>query len=154
MASVKQLADTFGVNKVTVFRKLDELDLRETHTTNDGPRGALDVDAYACSALADAFGKSESEAPSAETEKDTRRGIDETASALTSVVEVLREQLRAADERERRADEAHRVAMAEKDRQIGALQQQLRDANDRLDAIRSRSWIDRLLGRGLPAPRN
>lgn len=153
MASVKQLAAELGVNKATIFRKMDELGLREDHTTNDGPRGALDVDAYACSAIADALGKgAQSPAPQPSQSSGKTEG-ESTATALATVVEVLRDQLRAAEERERRAAEDHKIELAEKNRQIEDLQAQLREANDRLDAARGRSWFDRLLGRSLPAPR-
>ena len=152
MASVKQLAAELGVNKATIFRKMDELGLREDHTTNDGPRGALDVDAYACSAIADALGKGEQK-PTPQPSQPNDKTDGESAAALTTVIEVLRDQLRAAEERERRAAEDHKIELTEKNRQIEELQAQLRDANDRLDAARSRSWVDRLLGRGLPAPR-
>lgn len=153
MASVKQLAAELGVNKATIFRKMDELGLREAHTTNDGPRGALDVDAYACSAIADALGKAPDGPKTAEKTETASAINNDAAKALTTVVDVLREQLRAADERERLATEAHKVEIAEKNRQIAELQAQLKDANDRLDAARGRSWLDRLFGRGLPAPR-
>lgn len=152
MASVKQLAAELGVNKATIFRKMDDLGLREDHTTNDGPRGALDVDAYACSAIADALGKGEQK-PTPQPSQPNDKTDGESAAALTTVIEVLRDQLRAAEERERRAAEDHKIELTEKNRQIEELQAQLRDANDRLDAARSRSWFDRLLGRGLPAPR-
>ena len=149
MASVKQLADELGVNKATIFRKLDELDLRDAHTTNDGPRGALDVDAYACSAIADALGKASNAIKTADRAEAVTAAQVDAVDALKTVVEVLREQLRAADERDRRAS----AEIAEKNRQIEELQAQLKDANDRLDAARGRSWLDRLFGRGLPAPR-
>ena len=149
MASVKQLADELGVNKATIFRKLDELDLRDAHTTNDGPRGALDVDAYACSAIADALGKASNATKTADRAEAVTAAQADAVDALKTVVEVLREQLRAADERDRRAS----AEIAEKKRQIEELQAQLKDANDRLDAARGRSWLDRLFGRGLPAPR-
>ena len=153
MASVKQLAAELGVNKATIFRKMDELGLREDHTTNDGPRGALDVDAYACSAIADALGRGEQKPVSQPSQPNDKVDGESAAAALATVVEVLRDQLRAAEERERRAAEDHKIELAEKNRQIEDLQAQLREANDRLDAARSRSWFDRLLGRGLPAPR-
>lgn len=149
VASVKQLADELSVNKATIFRKLDELDLRDSHTTNDGPRGALDVDAFACSAIADALGKTHDGPKTTEKTEVVTATQTDAVDALKTVVEVLREQLRTADERDRRAS----AEIAEKNRQIEELQAQLKDANDRLDAARGRSWLDRLFGRGLPAPR-
>ena len=161
--SVKQLADKMAVSKPTVVRYLDELGLRDGHTTVQGGRGTLMLDEYAASAIAHAIATApDQKAAKQETKRQERQG------AGTISDEVWRNALdaykSAAEAAEERYDglmsqlEAKDAQIAAKDAQIASqadqierLTAQLETANNRANALSQRSWLDRLLHRGLPA---
>ena len=62
--------------------------------------------------------------------------------------EALKSRLSAAD-----AEAAGlRMELAKKNEQIERLQEQIERQQSTIDGLLGRSWLDRLLGRGLPAP--
>lgn len=140
MPTIREIAEACGTTKQTVTARLKELGLWEGHVTKAGR--AFSVDGYAASAVADALKGSRraSEAPT------TASASGVGTEALTSAIEGLRAALS--------ASEAQQAALARqldaKDEQIRALTAQLAAAQATVDWLSTRSWLDRLLRRGLP----
>lgn len=146
----KELETTKGM--VLSAAKSLGFDAKNEHVTVIS-RGAWDFDQFALSAIADRLGKTDKIA--AAPAKAEAKANDPNELAL----DIMRGELERAHEREQAARDEKASELAAKDRQIEELQRQLRDANERLakandkiTALQNRSWIDRLLGRGLPAP--
>lgn len=144
MPTAKQIARELGVSKQTVLKKLDDLGLRRAHAEVVDGRGTLAIDHFAAAAIADALTKAERtpERP----EKD--RGSDRAGEVWREYAEALKSRLSAAD-----AEAAGlRQELAAKNLQIEEMQSQMARQQETINALVGRSWLDRLLGRGLPAP--
>lgn len=144
MPTAKQIARELGVSKQTVLKKLDDLGLRRAHAEVVDGRGTLAIDHFAAAAIADALTKAEK--PSERPEKD--RGSDRAGEVWREYAEALKSRLNAAD-----AEAAGlRQELAAKNLQIEEMQSQMARQQETINALVGRSWLDRLLGRGLPAP--
>ena len=152
MATVKDLADKLGVSKPTIVKQLDVLGLREDHAAPTGPRGALEIDSFAASAIADAILKTRTDdEPDDRAENDTDRESrafeDEGAiSVYREYVSSLKSALSDSNSRyDRLAAE-----LDQKNAQIERLQRQLESANKTIEKLSTRSWFERMFNRGLP----
>lgn len=144
MPTAKQIARELGVSKQTVLKKLDDLGLRRAHAEVVDGRGTLAIDHFAAAAIADALTKAEK--PSERPEKD--RGSDRAGEVWREYAEALKSRLNAAD-----AEAAGlRQELAAKNLQIEEMQSQMARQQETINALVGRSWLDRLLGRRLPAP--
>ena len=144
MPTAKQIARELGVSKQTVLKKLDDLGLRRAHAEVVDGRGTLAIDHFAAAAIADALTKAEK--PSERPEND--RGSDRAGEVWREYAEALKSRLNAAD-----AEAAGlRQELAAKNLQIEEMQSQMARQQETINALVGRSWLDRLLGRGLPAP--
>lgn len=144
MPTAKQIAKELGVSKQTVLKKLDDLGLRHAHAEVVDGRGTLAIDQYAAAAIADALTKAERtpERP------EKSRGSDRAGEVWREYAEALKSRLSAAD-----AEAAGlRQELAAKNLQIEEMQAQMARQQETINALVGRSWLDRLLGRGLPAP--
>ena len=152
MATVKDLADKLGVSKPTIVKQLDVLGLREDHAAPTGPRGAVEIDSFAASAIADAILKTRPDDASDDraenaTDRDSRAFEDEGAiSVYREYVGSLKSALSDSNSRyDRLAAE-----LDQKNAQIERLQRQLEAANKTIEKLSTRSWLDRMFNRGLP----
>lgn len=144
MPTAKQIARELGVSKQTVLKKLDELGLRRAHAEVVDGRGTLAIDHFAAAAIADALTKAERtpERP------EKSRGSDRAGEVWREYAEALKSRLSAAD-----AEAAGlRQELAAKNLQIEEMQAQMARQQETINALVGRSWLDRMLGRGLPAP--
>lgn len=144
MPTAKQIAKELGVSKQTVLKKLDDLGLRRAHAEVVDGRGTLAIDHFAAAAIADALTKAERtpERP------EKSRGSDRAGEVWREYAEALKSRLSAAD-----AEAAGlRQELAAKNLQIEEMQAQMARQQQTINALVGRSWLDRLLGRGLPAP--
>lgn len=152
MATVKDLADKLGVSKPTIVKQLDVLGLREDHAAPTGPRGALEIDSFAASAIADAILKTRTDdepddRAENDTDRDSRAFEDEGAiSVYREYVSSLKSALSDSNSRyDRLAAE-----LDQKNAQIERLQRQLESANKTIEKLSTRSWFERMFNRGLP----
>lgn len=144
MATLKELADQLGTTKQTITARLKELDLWDDHVAK-GDR-VFEVDAFAASAVADAL---KPKAVSEATKSDLRPRNDGVgADAYAAAIDALKTALSASQEQ---AGVLTRE-LASKNEQISRLQDQLDAANETIRRLSTRSWFDRVFGRGLPAP--
>lgn len=144
MPTAKQIAKELGVSKQTILKKMDDLGLRRAHAEVVDGRGTLAIDQYAAAAIADALTKAERtpERP------EKSRGSDRAGEVWREYAEALKSRLSAAD-----AEAAGlRQELAAKNLQIEEMQAQMARQQETINALVGRSWLDRLLGRGLPAP--
>ena len=144
MPTAKQIAKELGVSKQTVLKKLDDLGLRRAHAEGVDGRGTLAIDHFAAAAIADALTKAERtpERP------EKSRGSDRAGEVWREYAEALKSRLSAAD-----AEAAGlRQELAAKNLQIEEMQAQMARQQQTINALVGRSWLDRLFGRGLPAP--
>lgn len=144
MPTAKQIAKELGVSKQTVLKKMDDLGLRRAHAEVVDGRGTLAIDQYAAAAIADALTKAERtpERP------EKSRGSDRAGEVWREYAEALKSRLSAAD-----AEAAGlRQELAAKNLQIEEMQAQMARQQETINALVGRSWLDRLLGRGLPDP--
>lgn len=144
MPTAKQIAKELGVSKQTVLKKLDDLGLRRAHAEVVDGRGTLAIDHFAAAAIADALTKAERtpERP------EKSRGSDRAGEVWREYAEALKSRLSAAD-----AEAAGlRQELAAKNLQIEEMQAQMARQQQTINALVGRSWLDRLFGRGLPAP--
>ena len=152
MASVKELADKLGVSKPTIVKQLDALGLRDEHSAPTGPRGAIEIDSFAASAIADAILKSRADDASGDlaenaTDRDSRTfETDGAVSVYREYVDSLKSALGDSNSRyDRLAAE-----LDQKNAQIERLQRQLESANKTIEKLSTRSWFERMFNRGLP----
>ena len=152
MASVKEWADKLGVSKPTIVKQLDALGLRDEHSAPTGPRGAIEIDSFAASAIADAILKSHADDASDDlaenaTDRDSRTfETDGAVSVYREYVDSLKSALSDSNSRyDRLAAE-----LDQKNAQIERLQRQLEAANKTIEKLSTRSWLDRMFNRGLP----
>ena len=144
MPTAKQIAKELGVSKQTVLKKLDDLGLRRAHAEVVDGRGTLAIDQYAAAVIADALTK----ADKASERPEKGCGSDRAGEVWREYAEALKSRLSAAD-----AEAAGlRQELAAKNLQIEEMQAQMARQQETINALVGRSWLDRLLGRGLPAP--
>ena len=144
MATLKELADQLGTTKQTVTARLKELDLWDDHVSKTDR--VFEVDAFAASAVADAL---KPKAVSEATKSDLRSRNDEVgADAYATALDALKTALNAAQEQ----NGILARELTSKNDQIARLQDQLDTANETIRRLSTRSWFDRMFGRGLPAP--
>ena len=144
MATLKELADQLGTNKQTITARLKELDLWDDHVSKTDR--VFEGDAFAASAVADAL---KPKVVSEATKSDLRARSDEVgADAYATAIDALKTALSASQEQ---AGVLTRE-LASKNEQIARLQDQLDTANETIRRLSTRSWFDRVFGRGLPAP--
>lgn len=144
MATLKELADQLGTTKQTVTARLKELDLWDDHVSKTDR--VFEVDAFAASAVADAL---KPKAVSEATKFDLRSRNDEVgADAYATALDALKTALNAAQEQ----NGILARELTSKNDQIARLQDQLDTANETIRRLSTRSWFDRMFGRGLPAP--
>lgn len=141
MPTIKQIADELGVTKPTVTQRLRELDLWDDHVSKSG--SAYVVDDMAASAVADALGKTRQKASgSPKGESSGKDAVD----AYSVAVEALKSALSASHDQQAALERQ----LETKDEQIRTLTEQLSAAQETIARISSRTWFDRLFGRGLP----
>ena len=140
MSTIKQIANGLGVTKPIVTARLKDLKLWETRVSKSGQ--AYIVDDFAASAVADAIGKTSQDA----TEPPTMGFGDGGADAYRVAIKALKMALS--------APHVQLAAIARqleaKDEQIRSLTAEVSAMQATIDRLSSRSWLDRLLGRGLP----
>ena len=152
MATVKALADKLGVSKPTIVKQLDTLGLREEHTEPSGPRGALEIDSFAASAIADAILKSRLD-DAVEDIPQEAAGCDLRPFEASGAVEVYREyvsSLKSALSDSNSRYDRLAAELDQKNAQIERLQRQLEISNKTIDRLSTRSWFERMFNRGLP----
>lgn len=137
MPTIREIAEACGTTKQTVTARLKELGLWEGHVSKSGR--AFSVDDYAASAVADAL----KDAASGQ-ERGGRQ--DAGADAALVAVDALKTALSASQEQSR----ALSRELDAKNEQIRSLMAELAAARETIDRLSRRSWLDRLLGRGLP----
>lgn len=160
MPTIREIAESCGVTKQTVTSRLHDLGLWEGHVQKDGR--AFVVDAEAASAVAASIRRKRT--------ADTDSGADSAALDGNAALEgamAANEALKTALSASQETVAALTRQLDAKDAQIRSLNDRLADLNDRLaaaqdaqgraqatiDRLSSRSWLGRLLGRGLPAPK-
>lgn len=147
--TVKQLAEACGVSKSTVVRYIDDLDLREGHTAQEGKRRTLVIDGYAASLIADKLMKDKGKVPSKEDLGDDTDGavaFGAVVEAYKDQVETLRAELRDAKQRETDTRNKMDAQLAAKDRQIEELLSRVEAAQRETKAEReARSDADTLI---------
>lgn len=153
MPTIKEIAESCGVTKQTVTARLRDLGLWEGHVQKDGR--AFMVDIEGASAVAASI--------KSKRQHETPANFVSAASSESSALIGMKE----ANEALRTALATSRDSIATLTRQLDAKDAQIRDLSERLaaaqdahgraqatiDRLSSRSWLDRFLGRGLPAPR-
>lgn len=142
MASVREVAKACGVSKTAVFNAIGDMGLLDVDTSKND-RGELEVGQRSASALADRFARKAKGSDSGAPSKGAPDGWAAAREAHREAMDAMRAALAAS---EARAAAAERQ-LAEKDAQIARLQDQV----DRLST--PRSWLERVFGRALPAPR-
>lgn len=156
MPTIREIADGCGVTKQTVTARLRDLGLWDAHVQKEGR--TFIVDAMAASTVAASIAKKGG--------GDRTDGGPERDSRAFDGWEAL-QGAREANEALKAALSASQETVAALTRQLDAKDAQIRDLSERLaaaqdaqnraqetvDRLASRSWLDRLLGRGLPAPR-
>ncbi len=140
MPTIREIAETCGTTKQTVTARLKELGLWEGHVSKSGR--AFEVDDYAASAVSDALKDAARERERAE--KATKQDVG--AEAAIVAVEALKTALSASQEQ----SQALARELDAKNEQIRSLMAELSAARETIDRLSRRSWLDRLLGRGLP----
>lgn len=153
MPTIREIAESCGVTKQTVTARLHELALWEGHVQKDGR--AFLVDAEAASAVAASIKRKKL--------SGARSDIASQAPDESLALEGARE----ANDALKAALRASQESVAALTRQLDAKDSQIRDLSERLaaaqeaqnraqstiDRLSSRSWVERLFGRGLPAPK-
>lgn len=140
MPTIREIAEACGTTKQTVTARLKELGLWDGHVSKAGR--AFEVDDYAASAVADALKDATDGRESAGKAGNQGGGAD----AALVAVEALKTALSASQEQSR----ALSRELDAKNEQIRSLMAELAAARETIDRLSRRSWLDRLLGRGLP----
>lgn len=144
MATLKELADQLGTTKQTITARLKELDLWDDHVSKKDR--VFEVDAFAASAVADAL---KPKVNTGATKSDLRAQNDGGgANAYAAAIDALKSALSSVQEQ----NGVLARELASKNEQIARLQDQLENANETIKRLSTRSWFDRVFGRGLPAP--
>lgn len=156
MPTIREIADGCGVTKQTVTARLRELGLWDAHVQKDGR--TFVVDAMAASAVAASIAKrDESSQPNDGSGRDSHvfdgwdalQGAKEANEALKTALIASQDQIRTLT----RELDAKNDQIRELSDRLAASQSAQERSQATIDRLASRSWVDRLLGRGLPAPK-
>lgn len=140
MATLREIAEECGTTKQTVTSRLKEMGLWDGHVSKSGR--TFEVDGFAASAVADSLKTAHKAAESPTAVVDGRIAVD----VLNTAIEGLKTALSASQEQ----SAALARELDAKNSQIASLQEQVASQQRTIDRLSSRSWLDRVFGRGLP----
>ena len=140
MATLREIAEECGTTKQTVTSRLTEMGLWDGHVSKSGR--TFEVDGFAASAVADSLKTAHKASESPTTVVDGKIAAD----VLTTAIEGLKTALSASQEQ----NAALARELDAKNSQIASLQEQVASQQRTIDRLSSRSWFDRVFGRGLP----
>lgn len=140
MATLREIAEECGTTKQTVTSRLKEMGLWDGHVSKSGR--TFEVDGFAASAVADSLKTAHRPAESPTTVVDGKIAAD----VLNTAIEGLKTALSASQEQ----NAALARELDAKNSQIASLQEQVTSQQRTIDRLSSRSWFDRVFGRGLP----
>lgn len=140
MATLREIAEECGTTKQTVTSRLKEMGLWDGHVSKSGR--TFEVDGFAASAVADSLKTAHKASESLTTVVDGKIAAD----VLNTAIEGLKTALSASQEQ----NAALARELDAKNSQIASLQEQVTSQQRTIDRLSSRSWFDRVFGRGLP----
>lgn len=140
MATLREIAEECGTTKQTVTSRLKEMGLWDGHVSKSGR--TFEVDGFAASAVADSLKTAHRPAESPTAVVDGKIAAD----VLNTAIEGLKTALSASQEQ----NAALARELDAKNSQIASLQEQVASQQRTIDRLSNRSWLDRVLGRGLP----
>lgn len=140
MATLREIAEECGTTKQTVTSRLKEMGLWDGHVSKSGR--TFEVDGFAASAVADSLKTAHRPAESPTTVVDGKIAAD----VLNTAIDGLKTALSASQEQ----NAALARELDAKNSQIASLQEQVTSQQRTIDRLSSRSWFDRVFGRGLP----
>lgn len=140
MATLREIAEECGTTKQTVTSRLKEMGLWDGHVSKSGR--TFEVDGFAASAVADSLKTAHRPTESPTAVVDGRIAAD----VLNTAIEGLKTALSASQEQ----NAALARELDAKNSQIASLQEQVASQQRTIDRLSSRSWLDRVFGRGLP----
>lgn len=153
MPTIREIAETCGVTKQTVTARLRELGLWDGHVQKDG-RTFL-VDAEGASAVAASIKRKKASATASEydshdiEEPSALSALKEANDALKTALSASQDQINVLS----RELDAKNAQIADLNARLAAAQDAQDRAQETINRLASRSWFDRLFGRGLPAPK-
>lgn len=140
MATLREIAEECGTTKQTVTSRLKEMGLWDGHVSKSGR--TFEVDGFAASAVADSLKTAHRPSESPTTVVDGKIAAD----VLNTAIDGLKTALSASHEQ----NAALARELDAKNSQIASLQEQVASQQRTIDRLSSRSWFDRVFGRGLP----
>lgn len=140
MATLREIAEECGTTKQTVTSRLKEMGLWDGHVSKSGR--TFEVDGFAASAVADSLKTAHKASESPTTVVDGKIASD----VLNTAIDGLKTALSASQEQ----NAALARELDAKNSQIASLQEQVTSQQRTIDRLSSRSWFDRVFGRGLP----
>lgn len=140
MATLREIAEECGTTKQTVTSRLKEMGLWDGHVSKSGR--TFEVDGFAASAVADSLKTAHKASESPTTVVDGKIAAD----VLNTAIDGLKTALSASQEQ----NAALARELDAKNSQIASLQEQVASQQRTIDRLSNRSWLDRVLGRGLP----
>lgn len=140
MATLREIAEECGTTKQTVTSRLKEMGLWDGHVSKSGR--TFEVDGFAASAVADSLKTAHKASESPTTVVDGKIAAD----VLNTAIDGLKTALSASQEQ----NAAIARELDAKNSQIASLQEQVTSQQRTIDRLSSRSWFDRVFGRGLP----
>lgn len=140
MATLREIAEECGTTKQTVTSRLKEMGLWDGHVSKSGR--TFEVDGFAASAVADSLKTAHKASESPTTVVDGKIAAD----VLNTAIDGLKTALSASQEQ----NAALARELDAKNSQIASLQEQVASQQRTIDRLSSRSWLDRVFGRGLP----
>lgn len=140
MATLREIAEECGTTKQTVTSRLKEMGLWDGHVSKSGR--TFEVDGFAASAVADSLKTAHRPAESPTTVVDGKIAAD----VLNTAIDGLKTALSASQEQ----NAALARELDAKNSQIASIQEQVASQQRTIDRLSNRSWLDRVLGRGLP----
>lgn len=140
MATLREIAEECGTTKQTVTSRLKEMGLWDGHVSKSGR--TFEVDGFAVSAVADSLKTAHKASESPTTVVDGKIAAD----VLNTAIDGLKTALSASQEQ----NAALARELDAKNSQIASLQEQVTSQQRTIDRLSSRSWFDRVFGRGLP----
>lgn len=140
MATLREIAEECGTTKQTVTSRLKEMGLWDGHVSKSGR--TFEVDGFAASAVADSLKTAHKASEPSTTVVDGKIAAD----VLNTAIDGLKTALSASQEQ----NAALARELDAKNSQIASLQEQAASQQRTIDRLSSRSWFDRVFGRGLP----
>lgn len=140
MATLREIAEECGTTKQTVTSRLKEMGLWDGHVSKSGR--TFEVDGFAASAVADSLKTAHKASESPTMVVDGKIAAD----VLNTAIDGLKTALSASQEQ----NAALARELDAKNSQIASLQEQVTSQQRTIDRLSSRSWFDRVFGRGLP----